>query len=344
MRKLSAFTGLAAAATALGVAGALAGGAGGTAPGANGKLAFDTFGENHRQIAVANQDGTGWRVLTRTPKADNLEPDWSPDGNTIVFERDKHVPKTKKDALPNLNVFVMNADGTNVRKLTHYLKGGGAEAPAWSPDGKTIAFDRVTKVRGKCCVSSLATMAADGSQVHRTAVGPIDVYDVEWAPDGTRLALTGYRHSDGQAAVFTERVDGTDQRQVTPWALDAHSADWSPDGSRIVFASPERYSAKFAPNIFTVRPDGTGLTQLTFNPGGAPDGQTNAPRSWDPAWSPDGTRIAFAHTPGSGEPDEFADIFSMRADGSDVRLVTRTATHWEEQPNWGPAPQERTTQ
>src|SRR5262249_27359335 len=253
MRKLSAFTGFAAAATALGVAGALAGGAGGTAPGANGKHAFDTV-EHHRQIAVANPDGAGWHALTHTPKADNVQPDWSPDGNTIVFERDKHVPKTKQDALPNLNVFVMNADGTNVRKLTHYLKGGGAEAPAWSPDGKTIAFDRVWKVGGKCCVSSLATMAADGSQVHRTAVRPIDVYDLAGARAGTRLAFTGYRHSDGPdgpAAIFTERVDGSDQRQVTPWTLDAHSADWSPDGSRIVFASPARYSAKFASNIFT---------------------------------------------------------------------------------------------
>jgi TolB protein len=322
---------------------AAVGGARGTAPGANGKLAF-VVPAHHDQIGIVNPDGTGWRQLTRTPKADNEQPDWSSDGKTIVFERDRHVPGTKRDSLPNLNVYVMNADGKKVRQLTRYRKGGGAEAPAWSPDGKTIAFDRVTKVKGKCCVSSLFTVAADGTQVRRiTQPGPIDIFDVEWSPDASHFVFTGFRHSDGVAAIFTMRTDGADQRRLTPWALDAINPDWSPDGSRIVFASSASYHQKFAPNIFTVEPDGTGLTQLTFNPGGAPESQTNAPRSSNPTWSPDGKRIAYGHTPGSGEPDEFADIFSMRANGSDAGLVTRTADRWEKDPDWGPATQERTT-
>ncbi len=314
----------------------LAAGAHATTPGTNGRIAFLIAGE-HDQIATINADGTGRRQLTRRGDAASLQPDWSPDGKRIVFERDKPRPNSKPDSLPIIDVYVMNADGKHVVKLSHTtLRSPGAEAPAWSPDGRTIVFDRPTLVGGKCCVSPIFTMSPSGKNVHQiTKAGPVGAYEPQWSPDGTRFVYTGFRRSDGRAAIFTIKVDGTDRRQLTDWGLDAHSPDWSPDGSRIVFSSSADYHATFAPNIFTVRPDGSELKQLTFNPPGERN-RTNAPRSSAPTWSPDGSRITYSHTPGSGS-DEFADIFSMRADGTDARLVTRTAKQWEKDPDWGPA-------
>jgi Tol biopolymer transport system component len=82
-------------------------------------------------------------------------------------------------------------------------------------------------------------------------------------------------------------------------------------------------------NVFTVHPDGTGLTQVSHFAGGA----LNAT---NPAWSPDGTRIVFVEVPGSGHFG-FADVFTMRSDGTDLRQVTNSV-FWDFRPDWGPRP------
>jgi TolB protein len=311
-------------------------GARATMPGRNGKIAFETIVGDNRQIGVVNANGTGWRLLTNTTDADNQHADWSPDGKRIVFERDVQLPGQSNDLPPILNLYVMNANGSNAVALTHYTTVGGAEAPSWTPDGKRIVFDTATVVTGKCCSGAIYTMAPDGTDVQQmTPTSPTGIYDAQESPDGRRVAYMRFLPPDYKAAIFVSKTDGSGERQLTEWGLDANSPDWAPNGTRIAFSSAGNYNPKLAPNVFTIRPDGTGLKQLTHNPPGAPESQTNAPRSYSPSWSPDGKRIAFARTPGADKPDEFADIFSMRADGKKRRLVTRT-THWQENPDWGP--------
>jgi Tol biopolymer transport system component len=148
----------------------------------------------------------------------------------------------------------------------------------------------------------------------------------QWSPDGTKLVFQIASDTDGDA-VFTVNVDGTGQRQLTPYSMRAAHADWSPDGRLILFEDftdgpPPGQST----NVFTIHPDGTQLTQITHNDGGA----VNAT---NPAWSPDGKRIVFAQTPGSG-PFGFSRIYTMNADGSDVRPMT-SSTFWDFRPDWG---------
>jgi Tol biopolymer transport system component len=313
-----------------------ASGAGAKATVRNGEVAFETP-INGRQVGVVQPNGTGWHLLTNNANVESVHPRWSPDGTRLVFERD--TPVGNDNLPPILNIYVMNADGTNVVALTHYTAPGGAEAPSWSPDGKRIVFDTATVVDGKCCAGAISSMAPDGTDVQQmTPLLSNGAYDADLSPNGLRLVYVHFRPTDGNAAVFVASTDGSHERQITPWKLDANSPDWSPDGSRIAFSSAGQHHGNLAPNVFTVRPDGSHRKQLTHNPAGAAETQTNAPRSYSPSWSPDGKRIAFAQTPGSGEPDEFADIFSMRANGKGKRLVTRTADHWEENPDWGPAP------
>jgi Tol biopolymer transport system component len=113
-------------------------------------------------------------------------------------------------------------------------------------------------------------------------------------------------------------------RQLTPWALHAGGrADWSPVTNRILFRT---IPANDEPggDIYTIKPDGTGLRQLTHFP---PDHVLG-----ELAFSPDGESIVF--TRGDSERD----MYVMRADGSHIRQITTTELS-ENWPSWQPEPQ-----
>ncbi|MEJ2560232.1 MAG: hypothetical protein P8186_29260 [Anaerolineae bacterium] len=126
-------------------------------------------------IAVINADGSGFTQLTDTADGSSGSPDWSPDGTQIVFERTG-------------DIFVMKADGTDVRALTGDASN---QTPAWSPDGSRIAF--VSTKNSRCgpalldgfsfCTSELYVMDADGSNVQRLRGGRNErILDPAWAP------------------------------------------------------------------------------------------------------------------------------------------------------------------
>jgi type II secretory pathway pseudopilin PulG len=108
------------------------------------------------QICTLNPDGSNWRQLTRGPaKIDSIDPEFSPDGKTIVFVRGPNEGKT--------DTYVMNVDGTGARPLTHCTSCYGEDSPTFSPDGRTIAFHRDPRTsRG-----GIFLMNADGSRVRQ---------------------------------------------------------------------------------------------------------------------------------------------------------------------------------
>src|SRR4051794_380084 len=182
--------------------------------------------------------------------------------------------------------------------------------PAWSPDGTRLA---VATARG------IAVLAADGSQQRTVAVGA----QPAWSPDGTRLAFV--RGGD----VYVQRLDGGAAVRLTRGERHAGYPAWSPDGRRVAFDSDR--SGDF--EVYVVGVDGRGLTNLT-----------NRPDAFDfgAAWSPDGSRIAWvsnrdhARAPVTcGDACEF-ELFTMRADGRDLRRVTRGGDAPELPPSWSP--------
>jgi len=106
--------------------------------------------------------------------------------------------------------------------------------------------------------------------------------------------------------------------------------DWLPDlggrGDRILFTSNQDGPASVSANLYTVRPDGSGLTQLTHARGGSV-------QYLSASFSPDGDWITAARTPGTGKAGN-ADVFVMRADGTDLRRVTRSEA-WDSSTDWG---------
>jgi len=319
-------------------AGVVAFSAWGTAPGENGDLVFRRyFDDSHTWGAIfsTTPSGRNVRQVTHPSKGvlDNV-PDWSPDGRHIAFQRvDQNGcgPRCETD-----EIWVVTSDGKSPTRVAYdsdgkgcYRPGAGSaggvcrNAPGWSPDGRRIAFTCETLPRGErtCLVN------ADGSGLHELrqtpGTGEEDVWP-QWSPDGRRLVVQ--RQLGNRRAVFVIDADGGNPRRLTPWSLRGGEPDWSPDGKRIVFTSNEDGPASVSANLYTVRPDGTGLTQLTHASGGHI-------QYLSASFSPDGRWLTTSRTPGSGRKGN-ADVYVLRADGTGLRQVTR-APAWDSSTDWG---------
>ena len=201
--------------------------------------------------------------------------------------------------------------------------------PAYSPDGAQISFDEDSGP-GQPAVHGIFVANRDGSGAHRltTALAGKDAYDTEsqWSPDGTRIAFTRVK-STKEAAIFTVKTDGTDLKQLTPYKLDAASPDWSPDGTKIAFNGYwDQHPGKSA-NVYTVNPDGTGMTAITHHRGGKT-------HSFRPSWAPDGTKMVIARFVPKGKRGRL-DLYIINPDGSGAKRLTNSKVAFAAQPDWG---------
>ena len=267
------------------------------------------------QVWVSDADLSGARQLT-SGRASSGWPVWSPDGQSIAFDSDRSDPDPDDDQYV-YDVFVMRADGTGVVNLTGGV--GGSGDPAWSPDGRSIAFqsDQGTGPQG------IFVMQRDGTGVRQVTAAPEGAFDgaPRYSPDGDRLIFTRYDDRGG-AALFTVQASGEQLRQITPFAIGAGDAHWSPDGKRIVF---EAYpSPTSRGDVYVVRDDGSGLRNLTDN------AATNG--SSDPVWLPDGKRMLFLQ--GIRNGDEFVlGLATMRASGAQRAFLSSDPVE-SHQPDW----------
>jgi len=236
--------------------------------------------------------------------SDSTGPSAAPPLGTIAFV-------SARDG--NQEIYVMNADGSGVSRLTNTP--ATDIDPAWSPDGRRIAFasdgDRTHRIY------DIYVMNADGSGVTRLTNDPVTAWGPAWSPDGTKIAFESYR--DGNGEIYVMNPDGSAVTNLTHDPADDAWPAWSPDGAKIAFSC--RVGPTLSRDIYVMNADGTGVKNLTNNP--ADD--------YTPAWSPDGSRIAFA----SDRDEYYGEIYVMNADGSGV---TRLTIHPLEDltPAWSP--------
>jgi Tol biopolymer transport system component len=213
----------------------------------------------------------------------------------------------------NSEIYVMDADGSGQRRLTHtslyefFL--------AWSPDGKRIAYSASDSDYN----TTIWMMDAAGSARTQLANGAFP----SWSPDGERIAYTAYFAERSYLAVMN--ADGSERRglgdaslirRFTNTAELSEQPAWSPDGKKIAFASMEDGE------IYAMNVDGSGRTRLTDIP--------KRYEHWPPTWSPEGKRIAF-----TSEDKKGSEIYVMNSDGSGLTQLTDSPAE-DFYPAWRP--------
>jgi Tol biopolymer transport system component len=274
----------------------------------------------------------------------------------FVSNRDGH------DAL-----YVMNADGTGLVRLSEDSVNNSS--PAWSLDGRRIAFVRWTEEEHPPRVSfNLAVMNADGSGLtnltHNKSNESVEIGHPTWSPDGTMIAFDQQLMADQTTEIYVVNADGSNLIRLTNDAISVASPAWSPDGKHIAFFTDV--------GLALITPDGTGrkillrrtLESSPIPESWSPDGRAIAlvrisygPTEADvftdislldltgkerrltrdghsdaPVWSPDGTKIAFVRTRNGN-----ADIYLMNPDGTEISRLTEDPAQ-DVAPSWQPVP------
>ncbi|HKR00651.1 MAG TPA: DPP IV N-terminal domain-containing protein, partial [Pyrinomonadaceae bacterium] len=272
------------------------------------KIAFSTMREGKWDIFVMDEDGGNQTRLTDFPHDNSVpmppqatHPTWSPDGKKIAFALNVH---------SDPGIYIMEENGNDQKKLIGVAEGG--YHPAWSPDGKRIAFIKgLGNTRGLCVVDidskSETQLVSDNRQ---------NEYPT-WSPDGRSLAFQS-AGQDGHPQIHIINLDGTDRRVLASLLTNDVEPQWSPDGTNLVFRSTSR-GALAQSGIYLV--DVHGNTRQLINPD---------PEANNPAWSPDGEKIAYVVRNGSN-----ADIYVMNADGTNIRQLTK-GTPGNIHPSWQP--------
>jgi dipeptidyl aminopeptidase/acylaminoacyl peptidase len=206
-------------------------------------------------------------------------------------------------------------------------------SPDWSPDGTRLVLTSLLAFP-----PDIVVVNADGTgEINLSDDIDAGVWQPSWAPDGREIV---YQEGSGTAVLGIMSADGSSRRLIdlTGQAdlAKVEYPEWSPGGDRIAFTGTylvEREGETLAPyDIFTVAPDGSGLTQLTVQ--GDPDDSVGP--SFEPEWSPDGTRIAFSRWWDPGDTSYQPTIWVMNADGSDQHLLVAEDDLDLEKPVWSP--------
>jgi len=212
-------------------------------------------------------------------------------------------------------IVVARPDGRGLRVVTRNYRD---RSPSWSPDGSRLVFERAGR---------LFVIRSDGSGLRLLTPGLNRAYQPAWSPDGRSVAFVRGR------TIYVIRASGGAIRRVFQSESDSlvSRPAWSPDGQWIAFALGDVDDA-FS-GIAVVSTTGDGFRYVTT--GGDADYGGDEP-DFDPDWSPDGTRIAFARTVWSCGSCDADQIFSVAADGSDARQITSDPSFDGSHPVWSP--------
>jgi hypothetical protein len=274
-------------------------------PGGNGRIAVTARAEQGTNIFAVEIDNpaSAFNVTAGPERSFDQQAAWSPDGRRLLFFARSSSFGPDRDG----GIYVVNADGTGLRKLSTPNLGSISDPrPTWSPNGIRFLFRGI----GAFLYLGHIDSGEEGS------LG-VQGDSPAWSPKNDLISYSERGH------IRTATPAGTNVRELLPDLTGEERAvqpAFSPNGERIAFVLREGCCDQ-SPTLMTMKTDGTDVRAVPTTPFHA---------AW-PAWSPDGTEIAFEVIAGS-TPADFGSIWRQKLDGSDQRLVHPDADH----PDWQP--------
>ena len=208
------------------------------------KIAFESGLDGELSIFIIDIDGKNLTQLTNTEYNDE-RPVWSPDGTKIAFFSNRQ--EGYKDLPVSLQIFIMNADGTEQRRITH-------EGPAleynisWSPDGSRLVFQSRPEIDPG--VHSLYIIGTDGRGRERITDGRYNDFSPEWSPNGNLIlftqTVTPYKFfrdwsseerqiNRNSAEIMVLNLEEDTITQITQNEVRDYDPSWNANGSEIYY-------------------------------------------------------------------------------------------------------------
>jgi TolB protein len=269
-----------------------------------GRIIFTCTRKEFNQICMVNRDGSGLLQLT-DDAANHYYPAMSPKGNALVF--------ASNQSRGTFDLYLLIFSSSTRQQLTDEI--GNVFSPDFSPDGEKLLFINRTE-EGQ---TGLWVMDWNGQNPYLAYggpnyAGPNTLVGAAWSPNGRRIALSMTVNQPFEYEIFLLDLDKEDPPQRLSHGLlgIGGSLDWSPDGRFLLIAAGPPGDK----DIFRLDADTGNIARLTTG------GNNNSA-----AYSPDGEWIVFNSLRNNNQ----ADLYLMRADGSDQRQLTS-----DPEPDWQP--------
>jgi Tol biopolymer transport system component len=288
--------------------------------GLTGTLVFQSDREGRTKIYSLNLASGEVKPLTRGEAHRDENPRWSPDGARIVFKSNRahYSGNPPEQGTADYDLYTMNADGSDVRRLT--TDPANEHDPSWAPDGKSIVYSSDKDSRGDL----YRLWLADGrvERLTRHFVGRAIMPTV--SPDGSRVAFAAQSMRAGQFWLFQVHILDLTSKGTTPLAASGGACwpAWMPDSSGLAYVRLDQ--------------EPSSLESIKLQ-GGAKQALVKDAKLWSyyPDWSPDGRQVAFSVSPEHHEGEDW-DLALMDASqpGKFVKLTTGAGN--DRLPDWKP--------
>ena len=310
-----------------------------------GWIVWSQFNEDFSAAHLVSARPDGADVFDVTAEVEgtvDYDPVFSPDGREILF--------TQNHQDGSESIAIVAASGGPIMTIDLGCVDPCAvdDMPNWTPDGQRIVFTRVVGpfdlVNESAHSAVLWTANLDGSDVHRFSEPGIDGRfedgHARFSPDGGYVVFERLRNRDLHVAIFRMQSDGTNVRQLTRWALHAEMPDLSPamnGPTRDLVVFETRPTDAETSRVASVPATCSSVVECTRRIRYVTPNVTLPDAAFNPAWSPDGRRIAYVgfNDPGPDDP-LIGTIWTVRYDGHHARQVS-DGEKFAVRPDWSAA-------
>src|SRR5256712_10414142 len=254
------------------------------------------------------EDGSA-RVIVST--GSSAMPSWTADGSHLVFHSRRK--EAKQHGIAARNIWIVGADGSGERQLTKGTK--DEYHPVVSPDGKKLLF--VSELNGS---RDIWIADADGQNAVPLTDDPGTEDQPAWSPDGRQIVYAAFPKEGGSSALWLRYADGSGRRRLTTTPANEISPAWHPWGDAIAYVTDVNGSF----DIYSIDVRDGRTAPLVVSP----------EHEARPAWSRDGTKLAFTRWPARGRTSD-ATPWVANADGTapiELAAAPAPALH----PAWSP--------